>query len=184
MTITVIEDGQLERQHLKDEAWLQACFELANLGTCIRRGTGCIIVDANNHVLSASYNGVPTKMGHCHGDRPCAGAGFASGQGLNECEAIHAEENALMLSSDISRAYTVYTTTSPCLDRCLRKLINTGAVRLVFANEYPDPDCKGKTLWESSREGRQWIHHRLLDRLWYENTSSDPLPSCCRESHT
>ena len=163
------------RQTEKDLAWLQACFDISSMATCARRATGCILVDANNHVLAASFNGVPTNTAHCT-DVPCAGVAMASGTGLNSCEAIHAEENALQLCSDISRVSTVYCTTSPCLDRCLRKLINTGATRVVFANEYPDPKMLGKQKWERSRAGREWVHQLMYDRVWLPNTESNKLP--------
>lgn len=166
----------MTRQQQKDLAWLQACFDISENATCARRATGCILVDKDNHVLSASWNGVPKGMTHCT-DSPCAGVHMPSGTGLNECEAIHAEENALQLCPDNSRIHTIYCTTSPCLDRCLRKLMNTGAQRIVFANQYPDPKQIGKTKWESSGEGREWVHQIMYDRVWLPNNQANALPA-------
>ena len=165
----------MKRQQQKDEAWLQICFEISNLATCARRATGCVLVDKNNLVLATSYNGVPQNVSHCT-DIPCAGVNFASGSGLNTCEAIHSEENALQFCADVSKIHTVYCTTSPCLDRCLRKLMNTSAVRIVFAHQYPDPQNFGKTKWESSGDGRTWVHQVMYDRVWLPHTEKNPLP--------
>jgi dCMP deaminase len=166
----------MTRQQEKDLAWLQVCFDISELATCARRATGCVLVDKNNHVLSASWNGVPKGMPHCT-DSPCEGVHLPSGTGLSTCEAIHAEENALQLCPDISRIETIYCTTSPCLDRCLRKLINTGASRIVFANQYPDPQQLGKTKWESSGAGRKWVNQIMYDRVWLLNSPENALPA-------
>lgn len=166
----------MTRQQEKDLAWLQVCFDISALATCARRATGCVLVDKNNHALATSWNGVPKNMPHCT-DSPCEGVNMPSGTGLNACEAIHAEENALQLCPDISRIETIYCTTSPCIDRCLRKLINTGAKRIVFANQYPDPQQVGKTKWESSGEGREWVHQIMYDRVWLPNTEEHVLPA-------
>ena len=108
----------LQRQ--RDLVFLDMTFRLASLTSCARRGTGCILVDAQGRVLSAEHNGVgagQTRCEHIH----CPGVSAPSGTGLNLCEAIHAEENALQMCADVYKIHTVYCTTAPCLDRCLRK---------------------------------------------------------------
>ena len=158
-----------------DLSHLSIAFELALLTTCARRGTGCVLVDENGIILSTGYNGVGRGQKNCRIEN-CPGATAASGTNLSSCEAIHSEENALMYCSDVQKIHTVYCTTSPCLDRCLRKFFNTGAKRIVFANQYPDPKNLGKTTWESSKDGRTWEHVKLYTRLWLPHTENEPLP--------
>ena len=33
--------------------------------TCLRRQVGAVIVDANNHIKSTGYNGIPSGLKHC-----------------------------------------------------------------------------------------------------------------------
>jgi dCMP deaminase len=69
----------------------------------------------------------------------CKGAKAPSGEGLHLCEAIHAEENALIQCHDVGAIHTVYSTASPCI-LCMRKLVGTGMKRVVFRQSYPHPD--------------------------------------------
>jgi dCMP deaminase len=77
--------------------------------------------------------------------------GFASGQGLDACEAIHAEQNALLQCRDVHLIKTCYLTLSPCIT-CVKLLLNTSCERIVFIEEYVD--ARPKDLWEAA--GRTW----------------------------
>ena len=123
---------------------------VASRATCPRRRVGCVFVDSRGHVLCTGYNGVASGEVHCT-DTPCPGAGMASGQGLNLCQALHAEENALIQLRDPELLHTVYVTASPCI-LCTRRLLNTMCHRIVYIDEYPHPEAK--MLWES--RGRIW----------------------------
>ena len=68
---------------------------VAERSTCRRRKVGCVLVDSNNHVVATGYNGVPTHFPHCL-DEPCEGATAPSGESLEKCLAVHAEQNALL----------------------------------------------------------------------------------------
>lgn len=125
---------------------------VSSRATCARRQVGCVLVDRRNHVLSTGYNGVTSGSRHCRGGTPCPGADCAPGQGLHLCEAIHAEENALIQCRDINAIYTAYVTASPCI-HCTRKLLNTSCQRVVFLDEYPHPQAQEEWL----ERGRQWI---------------------------
>lgn len=89
-------------------------------------------------MLATGYNGVARGRTHCI-DKPCGGASYPSGQGLHECEAIHAEQNALIQCRNINEIYAVYVTVSPCV-QCMRLISNTSAKRIVFLEEYPHPE--------------------------------------------
>ena len=119
--------------------------------TCVRRRVGCLLVDEGHRTLASGYNGPASGMPHCI-DHPCGGAHLPSGTGLDACEAIHAEANALMYCADPRRISTCYVTASPCV-ACCKMLLGTGCHRIVFVDEYPHPEARD--LW--LRSGREWI---------------------------
>jgi dCMP deaminase len=122
--------------------------------TCARRQGGCILVDKNNHVLATGYNGVPSGFDHCI-DVPCPGARSKSGKDLDKCEAIHAEQNALLQCSDVQTIYACYTTTRPCI-HCIKLLLNTSCRVIVFKEDYPHREMV-IDLWQH-RGHRQFVH--------------------------
>ena len=126
---------------------------LAKRATCGRRQVGCVMVNSRNHVIATGYNGVAKGQDHCI-DNPCPGAELASGVGHDVCEAIHAEQNALLQCSDVYSIKDCYTTTAPCM-ACTKLLLNTSCQRIFFAEGY-DVHCEARKLWE--RAGRSWIH--------------------------
>lgn len=166
-----------------DEYFLRLAELASSRATCRRRSVGCVLVDTANHVLSTGHNGVAKGLPHCnevtetrpfksvHGRPPehweessikvyghsCPGAECKPGEGLQLCEAIHAEQNALVQCHNISAIYTVYCTASPCV-QCMRLILGTGTKRIVFRQEYPH--AKSKELAE--RAGIEWIR---LERL-------------------
>ncbi len=110
---------------------------------------GCVLVDANYHVLATGYNGTPAGAPHCT-DTPCAGAGFPSGQGLERCEAIHAEQNALLQCADVRRISLAYVTAFPCV-HCVKLLLNTGCQSVIYGENYSHSEAV--EMWE--RSGRR-----------------------------
>ena len=132
----------------KDQ-WGIAMASLASTrSTCHRRKVGCVLVNSRGHVMATGYNGVAARMPHCI-EHPeiCPGRDAPSGTGLDGCQAIHAEQNALLQCKDVYAIDTCYTTASPCMT-CVKLLLNTGCRRIVFMEEYPHPQAK--ELWESS----------------------------------
>jgi dCMP deaminase len=136
----------------KNEYFLRMAELASQRGTCARRKVGCVLVDRYNHVLATGYNGVAAGRPHCI-DAPCPGASYASGQGLHLCEAVHAEQNALIQCRDTMTIETAYCTASPCV-HCLRMLLNTSCKRIVFRELYPH--AESANLWMAA--GRDWIH--------------------------
>lgn len=143
---------QLGSRPSTDEYFLRMAELAATRGTCARRQVGCVLVDINNHVLSTGYNGVCRGAIHCT-DKPCPGAKAPSGQSLHLCEAIHAEENALIQCHDVRAIHTVYSTASPCI-LCMRKLVGTGMKRVVFRQTYPHADSVNLAIERCI----DWIH--------------------------
>jgi dCMP deaminase len=124
----------------------------AGRATCLRRQCGCVLLNYKGHVLATGYNGVAAGQAHCNDGNPCAGASAPSGQSLDTCQAIHAEQNALLQCRDVYTIWTAYVTASPCIT-CCKLLLNTSCERIVFIDNYPHPEAKA--MWLSA--GREWI---------------------------
>lgn len=77
----------------------------------------------------------------------CPGADAPSGERLDKCEAIHAEQNALLQCRDPWMIDTCYVTTFPCVT-CLKLLLNTSCSRIVYVENYAHPDAQ--RLWRES----------------------------------
>lgn len=136
----------------RDETMLNVAFALAQRSTCKRRGVGCVLTDELGRILSTGHNGVAKGEQHCT-DVPCPGADCPSGTGLDKCQAVHAEQNAIMFCPDVMKIHTCYVTVSPCI-HCVKMLMNTGCTRIVFGLEYPHSDSE--KLW--TKNGRTWIN--------------------------
>lgn len=165
----------------RDEYFLRMAELVATRSTCLRRNVGCVLVNSRGHVLATGYNGVAAGLPHCNQENPayhmaidasdeeirprfqhihaCPGANSPSGTNLEGCEAIHAEENALLQCRDVWEINTCYCTTAPCFS-CLKKLMNTGCWRIVFLEDYPQAE-KSSQLWlrNQSRLYREWKHY-------------------------
>lgn len=126
----------------RDEYFLWMAHLAAMRSTCVRRKVGCVLVD-NKHRAHIGYNGPPSGFAHCT-DTHCPGAGLPSGTGLEKCEAIHAEQNALIRCGNPYILVTAYVTASPCI-HCIKILLNTSCQRIVFSDEYPHTEAKN--LW-------------------------------------
>lgn len=144
----------------RDEWALRLAMLTALRSTCCRRQVGCVLLSARGHVLATGYNGVAAGLPHCNQHDPfeptgfpfaCEGAVAKSGTNLDGCEAIHAEQNALLQCRDVYAIETCYVMASPCMT-CTKLLLNTGCQRIVFLEDYPHNEA-GK-LW--TRAGRAW----------------------------
>jgi len=136
----------------RDQWGLDLAQVTARRGTCLRRQVGCVLLNERGHVLATGYNGTASGLPHCEeeGNR-CAGWNAPKGTGLDACQAIHAEQNALLQCRDVYLIHTCYTTCSPCIT-CIKLLLNTGCQRVVFKELYPHPEARA--LWEGA--GREW----------------------------
>lgn len=162
-----------------DETFLEVAAVLARRATCLKLQVGCVLVDTRGRVLSTGYNGVARGMPHCNErtgfnfvyangvdeSRPLTGqhTGTATvysnacnhGQpfpaGADLCEAVHAEQNALLQCRDVDRIATAYVTHAPC-QRCVKELLNTGCGRIVFRTGSEQPQAR--ELW--AKAGREW----------------------------
>ena len=150
----------------KNEYFLRMARLASSRGTCIRRQVGCVLINERGHVLATGYNGVASGQPHCNewsvsgpnGRRyvhACEGAQLPSGQGLDKCEAIHAEQNALLQCKNVWEIDSCYVTHSPCIT-CVKLLMGTSCKRIIFSNKYAH-DADSMKLWNSVT-GRVWEH--------------------------
>jgi dCMP deaminase len=137
------------------EYFMAMAVLVSSRGTCGRRRVGCVLTDKHNHVIATGYNGVAKGAKHCT-DEPCAGRFCTSGTGLDLCEAIHAEANALLQCRDTQSIVRAFCTASPCV-HCVKLLLNTSCQEIFFLEEYPHSDAQ--RLWES--QGRLWTQVKI-----------------------
>lgn len=128
---------------------------VASRASCIRRKVGCVLIDERGFVLSTGYNGVPAGKPHCIETGQCKGAREKSGQGLELCEAIHAEQNALLQCKDTMAIHSCFVTATPCI-HCLKLLMNTGCKKIYYIEPYPDRQkaAMSHVIWKDSGTGR------------------------------
>ena len=136
------------------ETYMNVADTLAQRSTCARRAVGCVLIDKNYYILSTGYNGNSSGSNHCI-DTPCSGAKHKSGSGLGECEALHAEQNALLQCGDIQRIWRAFVTTSPCM-HCIKLLANTSCMSIYYYEEYPGFK-EVKKYWVNSKRDRYMI---------------------------
>ena len=80
---------------------------VATRSTCCRRQVGAVAIDKNNLLIGTGYNGSAKNTPHCV-DIPCKGASSSSGNNLDECNAIHAEQNLIAHVRNPQNIHTVY----------------------------------------------------------------------------
>ena len=149
----------------REKYFIRMAKLVATRSTCLRRSVGCVLVNARGHVLATGYNGVAAGVPHCNEYDPfgevgyplaCEGAFATSGTNLDACQAIHAEQNALLQCHDVFAIDTCYCTASPCLT-CVKLLRGTSCRRIIFVEEYPH--TKAREMWESA--GHEWAQFHL-----------------------
>ena len=126
-----------------DEFWFTLALFYSTRGTCDRLKAACILVDKNNRLAGAGYNG------SLPGDPHCDDAGHLMVDG--HCiRTLHAEVNAIMHSvGDLERA-TAYVLGTPCID-CVKKLLTKKVKRILFTREYDNQARGGQYIFELAR---------------------------------
>lgn len=125
--------------------------------TCLRRQVGAVIV-RDRRILTTGYNGPPRGIAHCD----VVGClreqmGVPSGQRLDICRALHAEQNAIIqaaLHGVSTEGAMIYVTHQPCFT-CAKMIINAGIVRVVYGEGYPD-ELARQVLEEARVELEMW----------------------------
>ena len=174
-TPVITSDQKRDLRPNRDTYFLRMARLVSTRATCLRRSVGCILVNARGHVLATGYNGNAAGMPHCNDstrfnvawDRfedsnlyphACPGAESPSGTNLDGCQAIHAEQNALLQCRDVFEIDTCYCTTAPCMT-CTKLLMNTSCKRILFIEDYPHAE-EARKLWQS-KVGQVWFKGTL-----------------------
>lgn len=107
--------------------WLHLAFDLAERSTCTRGSVGCVIVTADNQIISTGYNGAPHGMPHCTE----VGCDVQKGHCVR---VVHAEQNALLQAptKSLLRDAVAYVTVEPC-QRCENMLRQMGIGWVYYA---------------------------------------------------
>lgn len=125
-------------------SWDDYFMEIANLvsnrTTCLRRTVGAVIV-RDRRILTTGYNGAPRGLRHCE-EVGCLREkmNIPSGQRLELCRALHAEQNAIIQAALFGvgiEGAQIYTVAKPCVT-CAKMIINVGIKRIVYKEDYPD----------------------------------------------
>jgi len=161
----------------KDEYYLQIASVAAQRSTCIRRSVGCVLINERGDIIATGRNGVESGAPHCNErqiikmkDIPayplypnaCYGAFAQSGTQLDACDAIHAEQNALLRCGDVFSIHTCYVTHSPCV-HCVKLLMGTSCIKIVFREKYAH-DESSRLKWLKRNNNvqnvaqREWVH--------------------------
>lgn len=109
-----------------DEYFLNIAKAVAARSTSHKKAVGAVLVQ-QNHIIATGYNGVPPGTEH-----------VSILVGGREANTIHAEENALADTSRrgvVTQGAVMYITHNPCFN-CLKKIIASGVVSIVYAEPY------------------------------------------------
>jgi len=139
-----------------DNYFMRIAFLVAERSTCLRRKVGAVIVK-DKRILTTGYNGVPKGLKHC-AEVGCLRdkLNIPSGQRQEICRGLHAEQNAIIQAAVFGVSIdgsTIYVTNFPCIT-CTKMIINSGIVKIIYADEYPD-DLSKELLAESTVEVQQ-----------------------------
>lgn len=131
--------------------------EVGRRSKCSSRQIGVVLVK-DGSVVSEGYNGSPRGSSLCqHKENPCRrrSMGFASGEGLDQCPAVHAEMNSLLqaVRNGIStKGTTMYAYCCRPCKWCVSMMINAGVSRLVHLDLPVYDELSGVLLEESDIE--------------------------------
>ena len=94
----------------KDSYYLDIALAVAKRSTCLKRRYGCVIVK-DDIIIATGYNGSPRGEENCCDRGVCKRLGVERYTGYENCDSVHAEQNALIAASrDRLLGATVYLT--------------------------------------------------------------------------
>ncbi|MDD4291696.1 MAG: cytidine/deoxycytidylate deaminase family protein [Clostridia bacterium] len=126
-----------------DKRFMEMTKLVADWSSCYKenRKVGAIIVK-NKRILTTGYNGAPAGIKSCMERGECLRnkLNIESGKMLELCYAVHAEQNAIIQAARLGislEGAELYCTHQPCVI-CAKMIINSGIVRVVYDQGYPD----------------------------------------------
>ena len=153
---------------------MAAAYTISQRSSCLKRKVGALVVDDEGNIISSGFNEVPRHLQPCVEEhRECGrtvdrrevsrllSENFPESAAkqeeiadflrrrvkmLDNCRALHAEENAIVNLAKNGRpvplkSCTLYTTTYPCR-LCANKIVNLGLGTVVYLEPYPDQEAK------------------------------------------
>jgi dCMP deaminase len=132
-----------------DEYFYSLIHLISQRSVCLRRKVGCLVVK-NNQILCTGYNGPPAGHPHPEDIGGCERdiAGIKSGERLELCVCLHAEQNAILQAArhGISiEGATIYVTIFPC-PICARMIANAGISEVRVFGNYPGEESSKRML--------------------------------------
>lgn len=121
-----------------DRRFIEIAKQVATWSTCLRRHVGAVLVK-DKHIIATGYNGSPRGITDCKTYGKCRREGVESGQHLELCSAVHAEQNCIIQCARYgisTEGATLYCTHLPCSE-CMKILINAGIETIYYIEEYP-----------------------------------------------
>ena len=115
---------------------LDFCDNIAQLSHCLSRKVGaCLMKDGV--MLSCGHNRVPHKTSYC---KTCIRHQAKSGECLDICKAIHAEEDCILNylkehHIDTIKDCTLYVTVAPCY-HCAKLITDIGIKKIICRHDY------------------------------------------------
>lgn len=82
----------------KDEYYLGIALAVSKRSTCLKRHYGCVIVNSDI-IIATGYNGSPRGEENCCNRGECKRADAKRYSGYENCDSVHAEQNALIAAS-------------------------------------------------------------------------------------
>lgn len=82
----------------KDTYYLDIALAVSKRSTCLRRHYGCVIVK-DDIIIATGYNGSPRGYENCCDRGTCKRASAERYTGYENCDSVHAEQNALIAAS-------------------------------------------------------------------------------------
>ena len=143
-----------------DKRFIDLADTIGEWSSCFKenRHVGAVIVK-DKRILTTGYNGAPAGITSCAEKGECMRLklGIPSGTQHELCYAVHAEQNAIIQAARMGisiEGATMYVTHFPCVI-CARMIANTGIVRLVYRNSYPD-EFSARLLAEAGLQVERW----------------------------
>ena len=123
----------------KDQYYLKIAEVVSLRSTCLRHKFGCVITK-NDQIISTGYNGAVRGKKHCI-EVGCIRnrLKIPSGTRMEICEAVHAEQNALLQAGRFAEGGILYINGTPC-KTCSKMIINSRIKKVVIPvnDNYPD----------------------------------------------
>jgi dCMP deaminase len=158
LTFEVVQSSKNHGERLSWDEWALGIAEaVAKRADCARRQVGAVILDPEHRIIATGYNGYPSGMPGCASEGACprgrqdyaavpAGASYTATS--SRCDALHAEENAVLHARQSLRGCWIYVTHEPC-PNCTRYLAGSGLAGAVWRN--PESGALAEVTWPHNR---------------------------------